>query len=176
MFSNLPIDVLFWLIVCVFLIGLYFWSIHNKFKIYNKSEEVAGSILMELEPSKKTQLYRRIELIVSILLVIIFSLQGIFNTGNLIIFIGVVGMVSLSNRNQKICENGILCYSGLVTWDNIQSIDDVCETDHKIKLRLKKSLAGVKKVTLYCTEAEILNALHWIERKMAEAEFGINVL
>ena len=115
MFSNLPIDVLFWLIVCVFLIGLYFWSIHNKFKIYNKSEEVAGSILMELEPSKKTQLYRRIELIVSILLVIIFSVQGIFNTGNLIIFIGVVGMVSLSNRNQKICENGILCYSGLVT-------------------------------------------------------------
>ena len=70
MFSNLPIDVLFWLIVCVFLIGLYFWSIHNKFKIYNKSEEVAGSILMELEPSKKTQLYRRIELIVSILLAI----------------------------------------------------------------------------------------------------------
>ena len=166
MLLNIPEEIMFWLIISISLVILYFFLIHNKFKNYKESEEMAGQILMELEPSKKTQLYRRIELIVSILLVIIFSVQGIFNTGNLIIFIGVIGMVSLSNRNQKICENGILCYSGLVTWDNIQSIDDVCETDHKIKLRLKKSLAGVKKVTLYCNEEEILNALHWIERKM----------
>ncbi len=162
---------IFAIILMVVLIGISIGIIHNTFKKYENAKQCAGSILLELEPSFKTRLFRNMELfIIAIIFLGLhireYMLDNIIDLKYIFLLITVIPAAIMERKIQAICENGILVPQGLVTWDNIQSIEPADEMDHKIKINVKKYVSGSRKVTLYCQSGEALNIIRLIERSM----------
>lgn len=139
-------------------------------KKYKQAERLAGEWLMELEPAVKTRWYRRIEILlavlVSIYLVLLDFQRDIHNLSTFAVILGALISTRLSLKPQIICENGILVSYGLVLWEDIASIQSVDATDTKMELKLRKRVGNSKKLIVYCKSEEIMNVMYLIQRKM----------
>ncbi|MEE1243542.1 hypothetical protein [Frisingicoccus sp.] len=171
MVSSALIPVISILILLVVAIVINIFTVQRSYNRYKEGEQISGEVLMELEPSMKTKLFRWSYILLDIIVLAALYLRNVMTNssldiGYLICLIALLAMFPLRHKKQKLCTNGILLPECFVTWDNIKSIDPVDERDDKIKILLKKQENGTKKVTLYCTPEESLNILRMIERKM----------
>lgn len=170
MLFGWPVELIIAILVLIVVTVIYFVILHSQFKRYKDAEQLAGTVLMEIEPSRKTKILRKAENIFVVIFVgFIYVRDYIVNNtsdfNHIILIIGFIAAVLLQSKPQKICEKGIVVQSGLVTWDNIQEIAPVDDMDDKIKIKLKKHVNNSKKIVLYCTPDEILNVVRLIERK-----------
>lgn len=171
MIFGWPIEILAVIVLLFAAIGLYFGVIYSSFKKYENAEKDSGNVIMELEPSKRTLMLRRVEYILAFVLMIILELMDyirneVIRTDVWIIIIALIAGYCLSNKPQKLCENGILVNYGLFSWDSIKEIMPVDENDDKIKIKLHKRIRGAKKIVLYSKPEAIMNVVHIIERKI----------
>lgn len=159
---------------------LLVYLMYLPWKKYKQAEHLSGEQLMELEPAMKTQWYRRIEIIlvvlVSIYLVILDFQRDIRDLSTFAVFWGIIISTRLSLKPQIICENGILVSYGLILWEDIESIQSVEATDTKIKLQLRKRIGNSKKLIVYCKSEEILNVTYLIQRKMNRSSVDASYL
>ena len=171
MIFGWPIEVLGALIILFVVIGIYIGVIYSSFKKYEDAEKVAGNVLMELEPSNRTRMIRRAELITVFLLMAYLYLkqyiqENVIRVDGWIIIPTVIAGYCLNNKPQKICEKGILIEYGLFPWENIKEIIPVDASSDKIKILLHKRIRGGKKIILYSEKEDIPSIVHMIERKI----------
>lgn len=165
------IEIIGIIILLCALIGIYFGVLYSSFKKYENAEKEAGSVIMELEPSNRILMFRRVDFLAAIGLYIVWCLvdyirEQTIRADGWIVLTGAVASFCLNSKPEKLCENGIVTSFGLFRWDNIKEIMPVDETDHKIKIKLHKRVGGSGKITLYSKPEDIMNVVHVIERKM----------
>ena len=161
----------FAIIMMIILIGFWIWVISSPFSKYKKAEELSGTILMEVVPSKKEKFWRIASLAACFILYFVLRLKrGNLEISSLMILLGCLVSSVLQFKNQKICEKGILLSTGLVEWNAIESVEDIDEMSDKIKVRLNKKVNGFKKITLYCTPGEAMDIVRMIERNRMRSE------
>lgn len=165
----MPGEFILVIILLVAVIGIYVGMLAGSFNKYKRAEEIAGEVLMEIEPSKQERFMRKISLplCVGITLIICFKTDQTISS-KLPLLIVLFSMSYLNFKYQKICENGILIAQGLVKWKDIEFVEEVNETSDKIKIHLKCRMNGAKKITLFCTPGEAFEIVRLIDQQRRE--------
>ena len=98
-----PAELIYTIILMIIVIGIYIWSISSSFNKYKKAEEISGTVLMEIIPSKKEKLFRNSSLILCVILYFILRIKrGNMELSSLLILIALFSTSYLQYKNHLV--------------------------------------------------------------------------